>query len=140
MVPVCPLQTLRIFVVLLIAGLLPHLGEALAQPTSYPLIQQSDLQYQGAFLLPSWTSDATSFSYGGTALAYNPAQHSLFLVGHDQYQRTAEVRIPPPVQSATLSALPRATFLQPFTEVTEGNLPLINPSDPNAKNWWAPCL
>jgi len=102
-------------------------------PGNLPLLQKSDLQYRGAFLLPSWTSDATSFSYGGTALAYNPTQHSLFIVGHDQYQRTAEVSIPLPVQSTTLSALPRATLLQPFTDVTEGKLPLINPPDPNAK-------
>ena len=128
-----PIRTLAVFLAFSIACLLSHIKPVLAQPTTSPLIQQSGLVYLGAFKLPPWTSDATSFSYGGTALGYNPARNSLFLVGHDQYQRTAEVAIPPLVQSTSLNALGTATFLQPFTDVTEGKLPSINPSDPNAK-------
>ena len=128
-----PIRILAVFLAFSIAGLLGCIKVAPTQPTTSPLIQQADLVYVGAFLLPPRTSDATSCSYGGTALAYNPAHNSLFLVGHDSYQRTAEVSIPALVQSTTLASLHRATFLQPFVEVAEGQLPLINPPDPNAK-------
>jgi len=128
-----PIRILAVFLAFSIYSFLNSIKMVHAQPATFPLIQQADLVYVGAFLLPSWTSDATSFSYGGTALAYNPSHNSLFLVGHDSYQRTAEVSIPPLVKSTTLAALHRATFLQPFVEATEGQLPLINPPDPNAK-------
>jgi len=117
------MQRIRIFAVFIaisIVGLLSHTKVVLAQQTTSPLIQQSDLQYLGAFLLPAWTSDGTSFSYGGTALAYNPAHNSLFLVGHNCYQLTAEVAIPTVVHSTSLSALKTATFLQPYADATNG--------------------
>ena len=47
------------------------------------LLGESDLTYLGAFRLPSGNFGASSFEYGGTALAYNPANNSLFIVGHD---------------------------------------------------------
>ena len=47
-----------------------------------PLLQQSDLKYEGAFRLPVGPTDQTSFAYGGTGMAYNPARNSLFMVGH----------------------------------------------------------
>src|SRR2546428_10252350 len=96
------IQILAVFIAFSIAVLLSHTKVALAQPTTSPLIQQTALVYQGAFRLPPWTSDSASFGYGGTALAYNPAQNSLFIVGHDWYQKTAEVAIPPIVQSSSL--------------------------------------
>ena len=46
------LHILAIFVASLIVGL-PHLGGALTPPMTYPLLQQSDLVYQGAFRLPN---------------------------------------------------------------------------------------
>jgi len=85
-----------------------------------PLLQLSDLQYLGAFRLPNGTSDQTSFAYGGTALGHNPANNSLFLVGHDWYQLTAEVSIPTLVNSTNLNSLNTATLLQPLTDVTNG--------------------
>ena len=87
-----------------------------------PLLHQSDLQYLGAFRVPQGSSDQTSFGYGGTAPAYNSANNSLFLVGHDWYQLTAEVTIPTPVNSTSLSALKTATILQPFADATNGLL------------------
>jgi hypothetical protein len=91
-------------------------------PSGLPLLGPSDLVYQGAFLLPQSGIDRTSFSYGGTALAYNPAHNSLFAVGHDWYQLSAEVSIPAPVDSSNLDDLSRATFLQPLTDATNGKI------------------
>src|SRR5438034_1085049 len=53
---------------------------------SGPLVQASHLVYEGAFRLPADTIGESSFAYGGTALAFNPARNSLFLVGHDWQQ------------------------------------------------------
>src|SRR5262249_13762760 len=57
-------------------------------------------------------------TYGGTALAFNPAKNSLFLVGHDHIQAVAEIEIPASVvNSGNLSDLPTARVLQPFVKV-----------------------
>lgn len=90
------------------------------------LLKQSDLVYQGAFRLPRgrWGNTAVydGFSYGGSALAYNPANDSLFIVGHDHQQMVAEISIPTVVNSSQLSQLSTATVLQPFTDATEGKM------------------
>jgi hypothetical protein len=93
---------------------------ASAAPDTQPLIQPQDLQYVGAFRLPSGATEQTSFSYGGTALAYNAGNDSLFIVGHDVHQRVAEISIPQVVNSSSLSALPTATLRQNFADVLEG--------------------
>jgi hypothetical protein len=84
------------------------------------LLQLSDLEYQGSFRLPAGTIGDTSFSYGGTALAYEPTHNSLFVVGHDWQQEVAEISIPQPLSSDNLNDLPVATVLQPFADVTDG--------------------
>ena len=89
-------------------------------PLSLPLLRSSSLVYEGAFLLPAQVSDRNTFSYGGTAIAYNPARNSLFVVGHDWYQLTAEVSIPRLVKSPRLGALGRARLVQPFRDATGG--------------------
>src|SRR2546426_8932804 len=69
--------------------------QAYAQTTgSLPLVQLSNLVYQGAFRVPQGSTDQTFFFYGGTVPAYNPAKNSLFMVGHNWYQRSAEISIP----------------------------------------------
>ena len=80
------------------------------------LLDQSDLQYLGAFRLPSGTFGASSFDYGGTALAFNPANNSLFIVGHDWDQAVAEISIPT-IRTGSLSGLSTASVLQPFVDV-----------------------
>ena len=79
--------------------------------------------------LTEWQFDRATFNYGGTALAFNPARHSLFVVGHDQAQLVAEIAIPPVVNSTNLNSLNIASLLQPFTDVTDHRLPLVN-NDP----------
>jgi hypothetical protein len=90
-----------------------------------PLLQQSDLQYMGAFRVPHGTFGGSSFEYGGTALAYNAANNSLFVVGHDWHQQVAEISIPAVVNSSNLASLNTATVLQSFKDATEGKLGLI---------------
>lgn len=95
---------------------------AAPDPRSLPLLRSSSLVYRGAFLLPAQVSDKQTFAYGGTAIAYNPARKSLFVVGHDWYQLTAEVSVPRLVKSSRVTALNRARFLQPFTDATSGKI------------------
>ena len=84
-----------------------------------PLLQQSNLQYVGAFRVPTSQQGASTVAYGGTALAFNPANNSLFLVGHRNDQAIAEIAIPSKiVNSSSISSLTSATFLQPFTKIT----------------------
>src|SRR5262245_49633434 len=107
-------------------------NQAYAQ-TSLPRVQLSDLVYQGAFRVPQGSTDQTSFSYGGTALAYNPANNSLFMVGHEWHQRSAEISIPTIINSTNISSLTTATLRQNFADATEGKLNQINPTEPNSK-------
>lgn len=98
-----------------------------------PLVQKSDLVYQGAFRVPEGTGSNDTFDYGGTSLAFNPASNSLFMIGADPYQYSAEIQIPNIVNSTNLNNLSTATILQNFKDPTEGKIGNINPSDPNQK-------
>jgi hypothetical protein len=106
---------------------------AIAAPTDLPLIQKVNLEYQGAFRVPQGANDIVSFSYGGTALGYNPGNDSLYITGHDHAQLSAEIGIPAIVNSTNLDDLAVAAVLQTFADATEGKLAQINPSDPNPK-------
>src|SRR5688572_24251788 len=83
------------------------------------LIQETDLNYLGAFRLPGGTFGTSSFDYGGTALAYNPANNSLFMVGHDWDQAVAEVNIPT-LKTGSIGGLNTATVRQNFVSVLNG--------------------
>jgi hypothetical protein len=107
-------------------------GPAVAQTTA-PLLQQGDLVYQGGFRLPPGSADESSLAYGGTAIGFNPANNSLFILGHDHAQRTAEVKIPALVNTSDVSKMATATLLQSLTDATEGKLNSINSSDPNGQ-------
>lgn len=98
-----------------------------------PRVTETNFQYIGAFRVPTGTSTETTFSYGGTALAFNPANNSLIMTGHDWHQRSAEISIPSPVNSSNVDLLPRASLIQGFADPLEGRLNQINPSDPNSK-------
>lgn len=114
------------------AGFLASQVAAAQSPATLPLVQKSDLVYVGAFRVPQGgDTESTTFGYGGTAIGYNPVNNSLYLVGHTYQQLTAEISIPTPVNSSNLSALPRATMLQPFRDAFEGRRHQVNPGDPN---------
>lgn len=101
-------------------------------------LSPSDFTYLGAFRLPETGPRPNTFDYGGNAMTYRtggdpagPADGfpgSLFVSGHDRMpygelpdgSRVAEVTIPAPGLSRSVSELPRAGFLQPFADVTGG--------------------
>lgn len=103
-----------------------------ATPQTQPLVQQTDLIYQGAFRVPIGFQPSNSFGYGGNAIAYNPANDSLFIRGHDWYQYVGEIKIPTLVKGA-VNTMKVATVLQPMVDPLEGKLNQINPGDPNSK-------
>ena len=93
-----------------------------------PLPRIDSLTYLGAFDVPPGqfgTSRFEPFSYGGSAIGYNAANNSLFVVGHVQDQLLAEISIP--------SLGGTATVLQNFVDPTAGRINDINPTDPNSK-------
>jgi hypothetical protein len=100
---------------------------AASGPTSdLPLVHPADLVYQGAFRVPEGDAGGEArlggYSYGGTAIAYDPDRDGLFMVGHDHYQRVGEISIPAPVPADTLEALDAASVIQGLTDVGEGHL------------------
>lgn len=99
-------------------------------PTPVPvpsngLIGPANLVLKGSFRLPSAVpdTDATTFDYGGYAMAFNPAgdggKGSLILAGHQLYRRAAEISIPTPV-NGPVNTLPTATILTGFTDILQG--------------------
>jgi len=75
------------------------------------------LTYMGAFRVPRGNFGVSSFSYGGTAITFNPHRSSLFIVGHDHQQAVSEVEIPEIINSFDLEDLKTAKVLQPFTDL-----------------------
>jgi hypothetical protein len=98
-------------------------------PETLPLVQQGNLVYEGAFRVPQgnfaspnltdWQAEAPTFEFGGTSIAFNATNNSLFAVGNDQKQLVAEIRIPAIVNGALVGDLSTADILQPFTDVTD---------------------
>ena len=97
------------------------------------------LQYLGAFALPTGGERPRTFEYGGNAMTVNPSGDpqgaqdgfpgSLFITGHDRLpygdlpdgSLVAEVDIPAPSGVRDPGLLPRASFLQGFSDVTRGH-------------------
>lgn len=86
------------------------------------LLNTTDFTYLGAFKAPVVPFNPQDpykrFGYGGFAMAYNQGG-GLFLSGHTYDQWVAEITIPTPV-IGDLESLPRAEFVQPFTEISGG--------------------
>ncbi len=93
------------------------------------LVYAANLVHQGSFHVPGGIHAGgqanAGFEYGGTALTFNPAKNSLYMVGHDWDQFTGEVSIP--------SLGGTASLLQMLVDSTEGKLPSVNPSDSGSK-------
>lgn len=88
-----------------------------------------NLALLGSFTVPdTQLDDETTLAYSGTGLAYNSANNSLFLTGHEQFQRTAEVAIPTLLSTGSVDSIQRAQFIQSPTDATNGQLPGIAPS------------
>ena len=83
----------------------------------------TDLKYAGAFRVP-----AAGIDYGGNALAYNPANHSLIIAGHVVQNQTLEISIPTRISSSTnINDLSLATVIQTPKDATNGTLSNIFP-------------
>ena len=91
-----------------------------SDPTTQPRLTQDSLTYLGGFRLPSSSANGDSFEFGGRQLAFNPASNSLFIGSRSG--RVAEVSIPGQVNSSNPAAMPFASYLQPFSDPTEGRL------------------
>ncbi|MCB8976202.1 MAG: hypothetical protein H6657_02105 [Ardenticatenaceae bacterium] len=99
------------------------MATTLADPTTFPLVQRSDITYLGSFAVPNQDNVGNPMGYGGHALGYNPVSHSLFFGCHDWYQLLAEVSIPAFGETASI--------LKNCTDVTEGTLGDVDPGDLN---------
>src|SRR5687768_17999526 len=91
-----------------------------ADPSTQPRLAATDLMYVGGFRLPATTINNDHFQFGGRQLAFNPANNSLF-VG-SRAGRVAEVSIPNALNSSNPAAMPFASYLQGFSDPTEGRL------------------
>lgn len=118
---------------LVVSCAIATIGHANAQTSTAPRLTKPDLIYEGAFRVPQGGSEDFTFDYGGRGIAVNSANNSLFLIGHDQRQRTAEIRIPTVVNSSNMSDLNTATIVQDFRNATEGRLNSVNSADSNSK-------
>jgi hypothetical protein len=102
------------------------------------LVQPGDLRYLGAFRLPGSDVRPETFAYGGNAMTLHPGGDpsgpadgfpgSLFITGHDRLpygelpngSQVAEISIPQPTESGSVSGLNQAGFLQDFSDATAG--------------------
>jgi hypothetical protein len=88
-------------------------------PLTLPRLAFSDFTYLGGFRLPN-TAQGGDFSYGGSHMAFNPARNSLFV--NSLHSKVAEVTIPAPVNTSDRSLMSFASYLQPFSDPSEGHL------------------
>jgi hypothetical protein len=98
---------------------------AAAQVIELPRVGQQDLEYLGAFSLPSGTYGESRFGFSGKGLAIyrDPAsgKDTLFIEGHAwDAGNVAQVQIPDTLsKSETYSELPVATVLQNFFDIAD---------------------
>ncbi len=84
------------------------------------LFGMDQLDYLGAFRLPSAEFGVSSLNYSEGPIVYNPRRHSLFMVGHSHQQAIAEFLIPALVKSEIVTELNIApTPLQNFSLVLD---------------------
>lgn len=104
-------------------------GRRAAGPSQLPLLQLTDIVYQGAFRLPAATYGSSSLNYSQGPIAYNPTNHSIFIIGHAHHQQVAEFPVPGLVRSSRLEDLEMAAA------PTQSFAPLLNrTSDANPQS------
>jgi len=104
--------------VVLAAGTATAADSGAARPPELPLLKMEDLQYVGAFRLPSRKYGRSELNYSEGPIAFNPDRQSLFIVGHSHHQAIAEFAIPELVDSTVLTELNMAGDpLQPFATI-----------------------
>lgn len=101
-------------------------GPLLAATTTAPLVQKTDLAYQGAFRIPA--AGPNDFGYANEGMAYNYATNSLYVkckgagLNDSSQQKVAEVNIPALVNSSNINSLNTATVRQNCADITENHL------------------
>jgi hypothetical protein len=95
-------------------------------PGAEPLV--TSLVYQGAFRVPAGGDNQHTFEYGGRGVAFDASDNGLWMIGHDQQQWVAEMTIPAPSSSTSVSALPRASLKRNFRDVLAGRMGAIGTS------------
>ena len=95
-------------------------------PQSDILIAGTQLNYAGAFRISSDTFGSSSLNYAVGTLAYNPANHSLFIAGHDTQGSIGEFAIPELLDRADINDLnivqtPLQNFVSILGTGTTGN-------------------
>jgi len=88
---------------------------ALSAQLDLPLFDISKIQYKGAFRIPASTYGASSINYSEGPIAYNAANHSLYVVGHDHHQGIGEFSIPELIVGE-IAELNMSINLQPFVQ------------------------
>ena len=89
--------------------------------TQLPLFSTTrDFTYVGAFRVPAGAVGSDTLEYGGNALAFNPANHSLFMASNvDHGLSIAELQIPTTLSATGVaSSMSVATVLQPFADLS----------------------
>ena len=108
---------------------------SVADPTvwaSNGLVEAADFVYVGSFEVPEDQAGLEEFSFGGSAVAYNPAgEGSLFITGFARNEMVAEISIPQLRRhEGERDGLIQAEVIQPFADITEGRgLSLIGSSE-----------
>ena len=116
-----------LFIALATSVFLSLSAEAVAQD----LLNANDFEYLGAFRPPQNGGGSSDWSYSSGALGYNPNGDptstddfpgSLYGAGHASDDMIAEITIPTPsltaVQEMDYSALPKASYIQQFSDIT----------------------
>lgn len=105
----------RSLVVVALVVLVSTLKAQPPDPSTLPLLQQSDLVLVGGNTLPGADANGRRFGYGARVMALAPDGQSLYL-GNGGYS-VAQITLPTPVLSNSVKALPRATYIAPFRQV-----------------------
>lgn len=111
-------------------GILLTAAGSTPQGQSAPSLQQLELRYEGAFRVPGGGTDTQdTFEYGGTAVTFDSVRRSLWMVGHDHYQRAAEVTVPDVRIADNIGGLDTAQLLTPFRDLLQGRRSQIGGTD-----------
>lgn len=81
-------------------------------PGDLPLLDATDLVYEGAFRLPADDFGVSSMNFSEGPLAYRAATDSIVVVGHDHQQAIAEFAVPAIQGGTSLADLPMAAAPQ----------------------------
>jgi len=101
------------------AGLLLGANGLTHAQSALPRMTIDQMQYAGAFRLPSGTFGSSSANYSYGAIGYNPARKSLYVAGNERDGAIAEFAVPQVVNSTKLADLKTAgSPLQDFVNVT----------------------